>query len=498
MTKLIYKILLLLLFLVLLTGCESNRYRRSTSSYYEGNYTVAIEEIDTYLSESKNGAYKTNAELIRSKSYHQLALKAYNSSNLALATRFAILANSTATDTLLARCYYDYAKSYLAKNEKAKGFEFYNQILLEIPNSRFTPEIIYTKMADSYSNTPENYSDVWELYKQLYPDYKDDYYEKEAQKIVGEFSAKYISDALAETHQEGLKKLKDFISYPIGNTKEAKGAVAQIYINMAEKNITNDNFIEADNNFKAAVFYNPSVKEFVKKRLLDTAEQYIVKGQKYVDQRDFENAFILFNRTFDVIPGYKKALNAIQETTELLNRIEQAKSLFDEGLKLEKANLRNIFPGVKVKLSVTERNNYEIQRFEKILALYQKAYQLDALSQYKQQIFYTQNIIKYYKNPDEFAIKILKEHKYFIVEQAISQARNYLITNNPSDVLTDTGWEVLVASGSYQYEVRYSLISHTEKFYFRWLVNLRTKEITALNSLSEQAMQGKFVIDEEE
>ena len=32
-----------------------------------------------------------------------------------------------------------------------KGFEFLNQILLEIPDSRFTAEIIYTKMNNQYN-----------------------------------------------------------------------------------------------------------------------------------------------------------------------------------------------------------------------------------------------------------------------------------------------------------------------------------------------------------
>ncbi len=496
--KLFSKFLLIIILLTILSACESNRYRNSISSYYEGNYTVSIEEIDTYLKEATNGAYKTNAELIRSKSYYQLALKAYDTGNLALATRFAILSNSTITDSLLARCYYDFAKLSFEKNERDRAFEFFNQILLETPQSRFTPEIIYTKMIDSYNSSEENYLEAWEYYKQLYPAYKDNYFEVEAQKIVIEFSPKYISDALTVDYQTGLDKLKDFISYPVGDTNEAKAALAQIYIRMAEENIAENNFIEADNNFKAAVFYDSTVRNFVKQRLLDTAEQYIINGREFVKQRDFDNAFLLFNRTFEVIPGYKKALQAIQETTELLNRIEQAKDLFDEAQRIEKANLRNIFPGVKVKLSVTERNEYEIRRFERILSLYQQAYNLDPLKDYKEQIFFTQNIIKYYKKPDEFAIEIIKEYKSFIVEKAIIEARAYLQNNNTSSIITDTGWEVLVASGSYQYEVRYTMISHNHKLYFRWLVNLKTKEIIALNSLSEQAMKGKFVINAEE
>lgn len=496
--KLSYKFLLVASLLIVLIGCEANRYKKSTSSYYRGNYTVSIEELDTYLEEATNGAFKTNAELIRSKAYQQLALRAYNAENLALATRFALLANSTATDSLLARCYYDFANISFQDNDKKKGFEFYNQILLEIPDSRFVSEIIYTKMADNYQTNPDNYLEAWDYYKKLYPKFEDDYYEIESRKIVKAFSPKFINDALKAESEQGLALLLELIEYPVGNTEEAKKAIAQIYIKIAEKAIKENDFIKADNNYKSAVYYDLSVKDYVKQRLLDTAEQYIKQGEKYVQQRDFENAFILFNRTFDVIPGYKKALQAIQETTILVNNIERARSLFNDAQRLEKTNLRNIFPDVKIKLSVTERNEYEIKRFQKILSLYEEAYQLDPLTQYKQEVFYTENIIKYYKAPDAFAIQIIKDYQGFIVEEAINEAREYLLTNETSSALTDTGWQVLVSSGSYQYEVRYSLVSATNKFYFKWLVNLKTKEINAINSLSEQAMAGKFIITKEE
>ena len=496
--KLFSRILLIISLFLLVIGCESNRYRGAVSSYYNGNYTIAIEKIDSYLKEATNGAYKTNAELIRSKSYQQLSLRAYDSNNLALATRFAILANSQATDSLLARCYYDYAKLSFEKGDKNKGFEFYDQILLELPNSRFTPEIIYTKMKDSYITTPENYLVAWDYYKLLYPKYKDDRYEILSRELVSDFSSQLISDALSAESVDGLALLLDFIDYPVGDTNNTREAIAQIYIRIAEQAISDKNFIEADNNFKSAVYYNPSVREFVKQRLLDTAEQYIERGLEYVKQRDFENAFLLFNRTFDVIPGYKKAIQAIQETTELVNKIEQAKNINIEAQRLEKASLRSIFPDMNVKLSVSERNDYEVRRFKKVLSMYEKAYELDPLSQYQQQVFYTKNIIRYYKEPEEFAKEIIRNYKSFIVEKAINRAREYLLAENSSSGLIDQGWEVLVASGNYQYEIRYTMISFSEKLYFRWLVNLRTKAINAINSLSEHAMNGKFVINEEE
>ncbi len=498
MKKLSFRFILAISLFFVLLGCESNRYRSAVSSYYNGNYTISIEEIDSYLREAKNGAYKTNAELIRSKSYQQLALRAYSSKNLALATRFSLLANSEATDSLLARCYYDYAQLSFESGDKEKGFEFLEQILLEIPDSRFTSEIIYTKMNDSYNSNPDNYLEAWEYYKQLYPEFKDDPFEIQSRDIVANFSQELISDALQADSQAGLDILLEFIQYTVGNTSDAKEAIAQIYINLAEEAITEKDFVQADTNFKSAVYYDASVLDFVKQRLLDTAEQYIIQGREYAKQRDFENAFTLFNRTFDVIPGYKKALEAIQETTIQMNNIEEAKDIYIQAQQLEKTNLRAIFPDIKLKPTVSERNDYEIRRFQRILGLYEKAYKLDPLSLYQQQILYTKNIIRFYKEPEEFAKEIIRDYNSFIVEKAIKEAKAYLLANNPTSRITDSGWEVLVASGNYNYEIRYSLLSFSNKFYFRWIINLRTKDISPINSLSEQAMTGKFVLTEED
>ncbi len=489
---------LLFISLALLVACESNRYTKAVSSYDEGKYTISIEEIDSYLKESTNGAYETNAELIRSKSYQQLALRAFNADNLALATRFSILANSEAVDTLLARCYYDFAQNSFKKGEKEKAEAFYNQILLETPSARFVPEVLYYKMNDLYTSNPQEYLEVWDYYKELYPTYKGNAYELKARKIIKDFTQTLIEDALEMPSEEGLELLLEFSEYTVGDKVDTKSAIAQIYIRIAEESISESDFIKADENFKLAVFYNPEIKEFVKERLLAIADQYIEAGQKYVEKRDFDNAFLLFNRTFDVIPGYKKALNIIQETTILLNNIEQANELYKRGQALEKANLRSIFSDVKAKLTASERNDYEIKRYQRVLKLYEEAYDFDSLPKYRALIDYTKNIIQYHKNPDTFAVEIIKNYKSFIVDKAITDARTYIYENNSTSSVTDSGWEILVASGAYNYEVRYSLISLNDKLYFRWLVNLRTKEITPLNTLSEQALNGKFVIAQEE
>lgn len=496
--NLIFKLGLMALLFVSLFGCETYRYRNAISSYYTERYTVAVEEIDTYLKESKNGAYVTSAELIRSKSYHQLAIRAYTGDNLVLATRFAILANSPATDTLLAKCYYDFGLREFEKGNIDKGFQFYDQALLEIPDSRFTPEILYKKIEHAYSRDNTNYLEAWDLYKQLYSSYEGNYYEREAKKIVVVFTPLYITDALAKDSEEGLRLLLELIEYPVGNTKPTKDAIAQIYIRKAEQEITESDFANAESNFKLAVYYDEGQRAYVKRRLMDTAEDYIITGKKLVAKRDFENAFILFNKTFEVIPGYKKALQAIEETTILINNIQEAKDNYDSAKRMEKANLRNLFSDVKAKLTAKERNEYEVKRYELILDLYKRAYRLDSLPNYKKEITYAQNIIKNFKDPEGFAVELIKGHESYIIKQAIDKARDFMVKENVTTTFSDSGWEVLVASGNFQYEVRYSLVSYSHKLYFRWLVNLKTEEITAINTLSRNAMSGEFILQAEE
>lgn len=496
--KSIFKISIMAILLVALFGCETYRYRNAVASYYTEKYTVAIEDIDLYLKEANNGSYITNAELIRSKSYHQLALRAYAGDNLALATRFAILANSAETDSLLARCYYDFAKREFDKGELDRGFQFYDQILVEIPYSRFTPEISYSKIEHIYTTDNDNYLEAWDLYKQLYFHYKGNYYEQEAQKIVRTFTSQYIADALDSNSEVGLALLLELIEYPVGDTIAAKKAIAQLYIRRAEENIITSNFVEAEANFKSAVYYDQEQRDYVKGRLMDTAEDYIIEGKKLVAKRDFDNALILFNKTFEVIPGYRKAMQAIEETNIQMNNIQEARDNYNSAKNLEKINLRNLFPNVKAELTAKERNEYEVKRYRQVLAHYRTAYNLDPLPNYKKEIFYAQNIIKNYENPEKFAVEVIKGYKSYIIKEAIDKAREFMIRESVATTFADSGWEVLVASGTFQYEVRYAFDSYTHKLFFRWIVNLKTEEITPLNSISEDAMSGKFIIETEE
>ena len=284
----------------------------------------------------------------------------------------------------------------------------------------------------------------------------------------------------------------------VGNTKVARNAIAQIYVRRAEEDITESNFVDAENNFKSAVYYDSELKDFVKGRLMDTAEDYIIEGKKLVAKRDFEDALVLFNKTFDVIPGYRKALQAIEETTNQMKDIQEAKDNYNRAKSLEKINIRNLFSNVKAELTARERNEYEVKRYKQVLAHYRTAYNLDPLPNYRKEVSYAQNIIKNYENPEKFAVEIIKDYKSYIIKEAIDKARDFMIKESATTAFTDSGWEVLVASGTFQYEVRYAFDSYSRKLFFRWIVNLKTEAITPLNSISENAMSGEFVVQEEE
>jgi len=485
------------MFILLMMGCETRRFRNGTSPYKNGRYAISVEYLDNYIDISENGAYATRSEILRGKAYHELALKSYEKGNLALTTRFVLLANNTESDTLLAICYYRFAENAVEESNPQKAILYYDKIITEIPTSKFIPELYYKKMVFSQREDVSSYSTEWALYKTLYFEYPENRYELKARDIVSGFRKSYIEDALAGDLDEGLDKLYEIMEYPVGKKLDIYEATASIYVEKAEESITELEYFDADRFFKLALHYDKSLGEYIKKRLIDTAELYIVRGYQYSEERDFDKAFELFNKTFEVIPGYKKAINAIEETTRFIADIEEASGQYKQALRYETSSLRPLFPSMKRKLTRSEKIEYEIKRYEKILKLYRSAYTLDNLEKYSKCMVTTKNIIRSFKEPEKFALEVIKDYKHFIVNRAITEAREIVIANSGTAKVTDTGWEVMVSSGNYKYEVRYSVDNYTDKYLFKWLINLKNREITALNKISEVALEGILFKEEE-
>jgi len=64
-----YRIILLLLLLIVLSGCEINRLRSAEDLYRNNFYAAAIVELDDLISSAENRAIATRAEIVRSNCY---------------------------------------------------------------------------------------------------------------------------------------------------------------------------------------------------------------------------------------------------------------------------------------------------------------------------------------------------------------------------------------------------------------------------------------------
>ena len=64
-----------------------------------------------------------------------------------------------------------------------------------------------------------------------------------------------------------------------------------------------------------------------------------------------------------------------------------------------------------------------------------------------------------------------------------------LLIEQYGDRVDSSGWKVYYSIGEYKYEVRFDLLSPEDNYYYAWRVNLKTREITSLNKISEDMMK---------
>ena len=98
------------------------------------------------------------------------------------------------------------------------------------------------------------------------------------------------------------------------------------------------------------------------------------------------------------------------------------------------------------------------------------------------------NIVKAEKDPKAFAEKIIKEYRKGVIPAGVRAIESSLIAQY-GDRVDSSGWKVYYSIGEFKYEVRFDLLSPEDNFYYAWRVNLKTREITSLNKISEDMMK---------
>jgi len=461
--------LLLILVIIFLSGCETNRYKHAHSLYTAKNYPGAIEALDEYIQTAKNGAYITRAEMDRSDAFYNLGKLSVEKKNWKLAIRLLLLANSEQADHLLDKCYYQLAENAFQADDITTGLLYYDLIVNEIPNSELVPDILLRKIRIAL-DTYHDIKKAWQVYMILYNRFPDSPTEIEARPLISSFISQDVEEAVEigkrQEYDTALTTLFEIKKYPVGDKISIGNEIANIYMAKADSDTKALNYPEAVNNLKLAVQYSPEKQEVADQKLRSIAGVYIEKGNNEVKKRNYEVAIKYYEETFKIIPDYPLALKLIQDAKTTRHNIEYAVVLVKEGDQLE-----------------TNR------KFRDALASFQKAYDLDHLEEYSRRIFLVSNIIEAEKNPETFAYRIITEYKGGKLNREIAARKKALLLTNKADDVKDSGWKILHSPGQYKYEARYDLYTLDQSFFYVFQVNLKERIIVPLNKLSENLLQ---------
>ena len=462
-------ILLVLIIVLLLTACEQNRYIKAEVLYNQHRYAAAIELLDYYIKTGDNGALVTRAELVRANCYFELGLAAIEKENWVLAIRLMKLANTEQADFELAKVYRSLAQIALEEQDIPKAMTNLSLIINEVPTSSIVPEILYLRIKTYIENLSDRAS-AWNDYENLYDKYPDNTFEIQARPYIQRFITLNIDAAVAKAVQknydQALEELFEIRRYPVGDQTRIDLEISNIYQEQAEIQVQAQDYFEANRLFLKVIQYYPAKKEVIEKRLREIAYLYIQKGNAYLNAKEFDNALLYYQKTFEIIPDFDLAKQAIANLKSIRNNIKLANDLAIEANKLE-----------------TAKNYAEAQR------LYQRAYQLDKLPMYAERAVVMANMIEADKNPAAFAKTIILDYQNGLLYKRIQSQKQELLKSYNKDEIRDSGWNILMSSGQYKYEARYDLVTPAENLYFVWQINLRDRTIIPLNKLSEKLMQ---------
>lgn len=459
------KIALVISIITIITGCEINRLKSAEDLYNRKRYAAAIQELDDLIKSANNGAIATRAEITRSNSYAALGEAAAERANWPLAIRFFKLANSDVANLRLAEIYRDLGAEAFRNGDIDGGKGYLDAILREAPQSPLIPEIIYRRIG-YFMEVKKDVDSAWSDYMQLFDSYPNNPYEIQARNYVLRFIPGKIEYARVLNEQgyytDALKVLFELARYPVVELDGINKLISDVYEKQAEEYITDQDYVEADRLFRIAMQYYPSKKDNINRRLEAITSLYVTKGNSLLEAGDFAGALVHYRKTFDIIPDYQPALDAIDRLFTIQENIRKASAQFVEGEK------------------------YEAQgKLTDALKAFSAAYSLDPKSEYRQRATLIQNMIDATKNPAGFARRIIDEYRGGILNSRIMAQKSELLKRYKPGEIRDSGWKMMLSTGQYKYEARYDLMSPGETYLYVWQVNLRDRSIIPLNKLSE-------------
>ena len=449
-----------------ISGCSSNHFQTGHKLFLENNYVSAIEQFDQAIDKKSNGARATKAEIERSESYHQLALLAYEKNNWILASRLFFLSNSLDSDQYLDNCYYQLSQKAFANGDIDKTLDYYNLIINYLTNSEYIPEIYYKriKMLLSQNNEDEAISDFASLWK----DYRNNEFTQKAKPLIDNIIPNQLELAISKREQgeilvalDKLFVLAEYFKKDIINKE-----IAISYIMLADREIADKNYSEAYKYFIKSYPFDEKLKEKTQNKVEDICMGFINDGDQFLATLDFEKAITTYSHCFEMKSEYQPAIKKIA---------------FVKKRKVDAIKANELFKSA-------EDFEYS-KKYENALTHYQQSKLLVNSTKVKDKIFCMKNMIKAKKNPKEFALNIILDHKNGKLAEKIYEIENSMNVKYGTSMIESSGWKVLFSSSNLKYDVRYDILSSSENYYFVWKVDLRTQEISALNKRSEEILK---------
>lgn len=462
-------LIIVALTLLLLSACEINRLKSAEDLYNNQRYAAAINELDDLIRSANNRAIATRSELLRSSSYSALGEAAAERDNWPLAIRFFKLANSDAANLRLAEIYLDLGAAAFKDGNTEAGFNYLNSIIREAPESPLLPEIRYRRIA-YFLDVKSDADNAWADYMKLFDSFPNNPFEIQARAYILRIIPGKLDYARVLAQQEyyadALNVLFEISRYPIVDLDKLNLQISEVYEKQAEEFIEAQDYVEADRLFRIAMQYYPAKKNDITRRLEAITSLYVRKGDSLLEAGDFAGALVHYRKTFDIIPDYQPALDAINRLFTIQENIRQAANLFSEGEQMEAAGKHN-----------------------DALRNYNAAYALDNKPEYRLRASMMQNLIEATKNPTAFAKRIVDDYRGGMLSQRVRAKKQELLKSYKASEIRDSGWKILLSTGQYKYEARYDLLTPNETYLYVWQVNLRDRSLIPLNKLSEALLK---------
>ena len=457
-----------LIFLIILLGCSMNeKYNTAFSLYLKSNYVVAIKFYDNYLQISPNGALATKAELERSDCYYQLAYQAFQKENWLLASRLFYLANSTIADDKLDNCYYKLAEESLNIDDIKTTLNYYSFITTYLVDSELMPEVLFNRIK-IYIDSDKKL-EAFNDYHLLWSNYPENKFTISIQPLIDNLIPYYMNQAVEFRRNADYDNALDIFfklcQYPTQFGDEILIGISDLYLLKVEDAVTENKYKQAKEYYSEVLVYDPQKENSINKRMDEICNEFIQEGYRLIENYKFDEAIIIFETCYELLPEYRKSTDAIEEAKKLKESYTLAFQF-------------------KNKAEAYESD----KEYVKALEFYRRSYSSMQMKEIQNKIFMMSNTIKAQKDPKGFALEIIQSFKKGIIVQSVNGLQSDLIDKYGENVRS-SGWKVSYAFGEFKYEVRFDILAPEENYYFVWRVNLQTREIVPLNKISEELLK---------